>query len=331
MKYRALFAFILLHLLANSALAQKQKHFVIVNKSYDKDLQNSLRLYESYEKFVIPHTTDFYLVVPQKDLKLFYQQLKNAKNRNIIKKLPIFLTDEEVYRKCGEHVYSKATNMTGWKGQQVVKMCFAKLNIADNYLTIDSDSYFTRTFNTNILFKNNVAKTYMPRKIAKNNKEIFRQKHPTYYNYIAAIKNIINYKPNDYNLLFSSFAMWSSFVLKDLEITINKNYNYDFADLINIVPYEMQWYAYFMHAKYQDKLYPLPSIFTIIDSDNSKAILRSCYPTKGFPWQYGLTFNNVKEKTYVNKCSVFRSFIKLSQKRIERFIHMIKGHNIRMD
>jgi hypothetical protein len=264
-------------------------------------LKLSLRLYESVEKFVEPTDIPFYIVVPQKELSMFHDAFAKALASNKIKALPIFMSEEDVFDRCGKHVYEKATKMSGWYSQQVVKMCFSKLGIARKYMTLDSDIYFTKTFQTALLFQDEQIKTYWPLKVTKAKKNSMEPKLLVWF---AKIKTIMGDKTEGVHYLVSHFGLWSSELLYELEKFVSK----DFADLINIVPFEMQWYTNFLYTHHIKDLHGIHSLFSLPpETDEHKQT--ACMPTQGYPWHYGLMHVR-DEAPYQNPCGSFKSAIK---------------------
>jgi hypothetical protein len=78
-----------------------------------------------------------FLVAPSADTELFKQTLSAQ--------IDIIPEEEFTESRC-------FTWLDGWRQQQVVKMSFYKLNIAEQYLAVDSDSYFIRPFRESDIF-----------------------------------------------------------------------------------------------------------------------------------------------------------------------------------
>ena len=89
MELRILKAIFFLFLLVSNISYGKVANLAFVNKSFSRDLKVSLRLYESYEKFV-KSTSPFYVVIPQKERLLFVKYFTEAKERKQISRLPVF-------------------------------------------------------------------------------------------------------------------------------------------------------------------------------------------------------------------------------------------------
>ncbi|ASX27504.1 hypothetical protein BA173_00980 [Rickettsia sp. MEAM1 (Bemisia tabaci)] len=111
----------------NNIVQEKYKYqydFAVLNKSFTRDLNRSLHLYESFEKyFVDAENTPFYVVVGKDELDLFKNAFTDLKNKGAIQRMPNFMTENEVLEKCGEPDVTIQGNWT----QQVCKLCFGTL------------------------------------------------------------------------------------------------------------------------------------------------------------------------------------------------------------
>lgn len=322
MEVRSIKLIVCLLLIVVSNLCSASDRLVFVNKSFDRDLKVSLRLYESFEKFV-RSVPAFYIVLPKKDKAIFLEAFKAAEKEHKIKNLPIFLEEEKVFEKCGSQISKKVKNMDGWKQQQVVKLCFSKTGIADNYFTIDSDTYFTRPFDTEFLFYKGKAKTYAPDFIKKNNRAE-NIKKPVYKE-MTIINEFFTGKSQHYNNFVMGFEMWSSEMLRKLEEFVYRKQRYDFADLINLVPLEMQWYAMFIYEKHPNEFYPLLNMFSLIDKYNAEQDKRRCIPTAGDYGKYGISYQKSEaDDKYTNPCGGFNTRVKFLIRQIRSSLRTMR-------
>jgi|GEM_PF-5139231 len=322
MTIKKLILSVTLGLIAISACAA-ESNFAFVNKSFSRDLKVSMHLFQSYEKFVTPGNQPFYMVVPQSEISLFEQEFLKAKNAGELKTIPKFIADEEVFKKCGDSIYEKIMKMGGWMQQQMVKMCFYKTGLAENYMTIDSDTYFTKPFPTATLFDKDIIKTYATDKFKRNNEAEFRKKEPDLFIHVAKIKDVIGDKSSDYNNFVSGFGLWSSDVLNKLATFVEQEHGYDFADLINISPYEMQWYGNFIFTQHNDLFHPVGDIFTPIDSKIDRHNDK-CFPTDGCPWHYGISYHHSTGELYTNQCSKFKTMVKMTSRRFNLYLSQLR-------
>jgi hypothetical protein len=111
--------------------------FSLVVKSYYNDLNRADRLVKSIRE----HNQDnlpTYLIAPREDLSAFRDKLGSCDIN--------YLVDEDILDLTMGHSKSPKIDLPPVTMQQVVKSEFWRLNLADNFLIIDSDSYFIRNF-----------------------------------------------------------------------------------------------------------------------------------------------------------------------------------------
>lgn len=108
--------------------------FAMLLKSYAGDFTYAQRMVESFNRFNVDQVTLF-VVVPEADLELFAA----LQSRNVT------LLPEE---RLGEHLVADAVHgmRAGYINQEIVKLAFWELGLADNYLCVDSDAQFLRSF-----------------------------------------------------------------------------------------------------------------------------------------------------------------------------------------
>lgn len=105
------------------------KNFVLFVTSYRGDITRVKKLYESIEKYN-SDSIPFYVVISKSDISIFKDHLGTDN---------IFYIEEESINSY-KHIFD------GWRIQQVNKINFSTLDIADNYYTLDSDSFFIKPF-----------------------------------------------------------------------------------------------------------------------------------------------------------------------------------------
>lgn len=279
---------------------QYQYDLAILNKSFKRDLERSALLYQSYEKYFLNYeNTPFFVVVPLADLDLFKQRFDDLKDQNAIKKLPEFLTEQDVLKTCGE---PDITYNGSWT-QQVIKLCFGMTNIAKHYIMIDSDNYFTKNFDPKVLFEGGTFKTFgwkLPESLVEQYKT-YKMNHfidklylgdTTAYNNYVLVKDFFG---NNNEGLFAKYKGFYAFVASPFYFNsdvihrmrgfIDKKGGYNFAMLITIVPFEMQWYGEYVlqHEKYIQ----YPGMFKLVSSPDE------CVPEDGGDNVYGLWYQSL--------------------------------------
>ena len=111
--------------------------FVLVVKSYFNDLNRAKRLIHSIQKFN-SDSIELYLIVPEEDLNAF----KNKIGTEYVN----YLVDNDILDQTMALSKARKVDLPPVTMQQVVKSEFWRLGIADNFLIIDSDSYFIKEF-----------------------------------------------------------------------------------------------------------------------------------------------------------------------------------------
>lgn len=282
----------------------KYRHeLVILNKSFHRDLERSVILYKSFEKYFLDaDNMPFFIVVPEKDMSLFQNKFYELKSKQEIRKLPEFLADLEVLSKCGEPDLS---GEAGWLSQQVVKLCFGSTELAKNYIMIDSDNYFTRNFDPKILFKNGVLKTFAWRisksRIEKNKTIMVPVFNTSYqdasgniatqgisinrYDSMLFIKNLLGHRNSIFYEFVTSPFFFNSDVLYRMKKLIKKNRWHNFTYLLKMIPFEMQWYGEYV-LQYENFLQS-QAIFMPVNSPDE------CHPEDGGKKAYGIWFQSV--------------------------------------
>lgn len=288
----------------NQEITGKYKYnLAVLNKSFKRDLERSVIAYISFEKhFLNAEKTPFVIVIPLKDWDLFIRRFQEAKDSHEIKRLPIFLTEQEVFKACEEPDLSYHGNLA----QQVIKLCFGTTRIAKNYIMMDSDNYFTKDFDPKILFENNILRTFswkIPENYIENNKKLeipwfndgglspevldaLYKTGATYsaHNLMMLIKDFFGNKNQEvYGFVMAPSVFNSDALDRMKKFTTTKGFN-KFAMLIRLVPFEMQWYGEYMLQ--HEKFILIEAIFSIINSPDE------CY-YEHINNDYGICFQSV--------------------------------------
>jgi hypothetical protein len=219
---------------------------VLYCKSYDKDLYRAKTLLESIIKFNEDHIP-FYISVPQKDINLFKSILGDDNY--------ILVSDESI-----------DVNNDGWKGQQIVKSQFWKLNFCENYVCVDSDCFFIKPFHvSDFMFDE-----FTPYTVCHEYKSFFEflDKIPAlsfdpYDSFVKERMHIMN--------LFGRLGaiydfgpgptIWSSKVWQSLEDKYIKPNNLKFSDLIESNGSEFTWYGEWLLYDQTIRLMPKGPLF----------------------------------------------------------------------
>lgn len=241
-----------------------KSEFAILNKSFKRDVKRSANLYQSFEKYYVgAEKTPFYIVIPNRDLELFQNAFNTLKEQNKIQQIPIFMTEEEVLAMCDEP--SGILYNENWT-QQVIKLCFGMTNLAKNYFAIDSDAYFTRTFDAQYKFFKNDILRVMSYQLRTDDLEASKKQilnwfgvpnkpglSHTAYQHMTKIKHFFDdHKVSKYYGFVYGGVLISSDAIHRMRDFMENKGGYNFASLIRISPFEMQWYGEYMlqHEKF---------------------------------------------------------------------------------
>lgn len=224
------------------------KKIILFIKTYQKDFERVRFLLSSIEK----HNVDkipVLLSVNDSDFDFF----KDRVNVQVIKDSEIILCNEP----------------NGWKYQQVVKSQLHRIDICENYVCIDSDSYFIKDFKiSDFMFDENIPYT-----VLHQQKELFF--------WSSINQKTIGYNPKkefekDRNIIMKTFGrrgvfydfgpspvIWSNKVWKSL----NDNYlvpnKLSFQNLIELCPSEFSWYGEWLLKDKTIPIYPLEPLFKV--------------------------------------------------------------------
>lgn len=225
-------------------------------KSYDLDFHYCQRLVESINKYNYDkiHT---YIVVEGIHEKLF-QQLANSEISIIcLEAIP------EKFVKTGFDGIS-----VGYINQEIAKLSFWKLKLAKNYLCLDSDGEFMKTFYlSDFMFDDETPFTFLT-----EDRQL--QSDPNYYeefwkNREAKLGKIL--KEIDFSPRFletcHNFQVLSTLVLEDFEDSFLKEKNYRIIDILQISPYEFSWYNFWLQKRFPEFIHKREPIFLMIHSE----------------------------------------------------------------
>jgi hypothetical protein len=223
-------------------------NLVLYCKSYIKDLERVIVLAESIKKYNMDNLP-FYISVPKEDIAIF--QNANIHCTTII---------------CDDIIY-ECKNKNGWFTQQVIKSSFWKLNICENYLCLDSDSYFIKPFYIyDFIAYNNIPYTVMHEQkelfdwaahsLKQNLKENFDKEKEFMIKYF----NRQSKKKWDFG---PTPVIWSCKVWRLLDENYTLPSGLTFEKLIEICPSEFTWYGEALLYFKPFEILPLEPLFKV--------------------------------------------------------------------
>jgi|LakMenEpi03Aug12_release.lakeMendotaPanAssembly.Ray.scaffolds.fasta_scaffold175820_3 hypothetical protein len=222
---------------------------VLYTKSYSGDLARLNVLIESIKK----HNKDnipYYISVPANEINLF----KNSIDCSYV----ILVTDEEIYK----------VSTQNWNTQQIVKSNFWKLNVCENYVMLDSDSYFIKDFYiSDFMYNDKTPYTVMHEQkdlfawtakfgqsiLGFNPYQSFKQDRLRIMEIFGRNGRIYDFGPGP--------IIWSSKVWQSLETDYLQPNNLQFETLIEFCPSEFSWYGEWLLSSKIIDLIPIEPIF----------------------------------------------------------------------
>ena len=221
---------------------------VLYTKSYRNDLERLKVSVDSIKRYNVDNIK-YYVSAPSADLSLF----KNSLDTSYVN----IVSDDDI------HPVDAQSRRT----QQVVKSNFWKLGVCENYVMLDSDSYFIKDFRiSDFMYDENTPYTVM-----HEQKDLFE--------WTSKYKSILGFDPynsftEDRKKIMEVFErssriydfgpgpiIWSSKVWKSLETDYIQPNELTFDKLIEFCPSEFTWYGeYLLHSKAID-IIPIEPIF----------------------------------------------------------------------
>jgi hypothetical protein len=221
---------------------------VLYTKSYSGDINRLKVSIDSIKK----HNRDnlpYYVSVPSSEMTLF----KNQIDTNYVN----LISDEDIYFVTEQN----------WKTQQIVKSNFWRLGFCENYVMLDSDSYFIKDFTLQDFMYNE----YTPYTVMHEQKDLF--------NWSSKYLSLLGFDPKNGFLedrkkimevmersgKYFDFGpgpiIWSSKVWKQLEEEYLKPNNLNFNSLIEYCKSEFSWYGEFLLSRRPIDIIPIEPIF----------------------------------------------------------------------
>ncbi|TDX64202.1 hypothetical protein EDE12_10536 [Methylosinus sp. sav-2] len=262
--------------------ARYMHDFAILNKSYRKDLPWTVALYRSWCRFTeIKHP--FYIVVPENDLSIFIDAFTTELNHGRISYIPNILSEEWVLASAN---IEPTPEMSGWHIQQLIKLCFSKIKIAANYLTMDSTMLFTKKFDySSLLHDGSIYTAAAP--TSKN--DFFDRLRNTnedgwldgkIVNISESFNRICTVMENhteSTNAYISCTGMFNSDLSAELDAFAHSRGVNGFVGLIQIAPYEFAWYGEFVYSQHRSRFIPHdPHLMTLAQSSEQAELIDRC-------------------------------------------------------
>ena len=211
-------------------------NLVLLCKSYIGDIERAAMLIESVTK----HNVDrlpFYVSVPSGEHAAFYNRFRDSVT---------LIVDEAIVNK---------TYNSNWATQQIVKSEFWRLELCNNYLMVDSDSYFIKDFKEeDFIYEGSTPYTvmheqkdlwqYVSRKCEHN--PIFKYHHGKDQEGFREMRKVVQKEFDRPGRAFDfgpGPVVWSCDVWKSLYTNYTQVKGGSFEQLIKTVPSEFTWYG----------------------------------------------------------------------------------------
>jgi hypothetical protein len=228
---------------------------VLYCKSYQRDVLRAAKLADSVRRHN-PTKLPFYLSCPAADLGLF---------RNKIGSDGVTLFADEEIIASNPAIDKKAFDaLPGVITQQIVKSEFWRLNISENYLCLDSDSYFIRDCSRDdFLTPTGVPYTVMNQSLELRTFGAIHRHEKIARNIDADCEKIMGIlertgRHYDFGPLP---VVWSRRVWSDLDEKYLKPKGMSFLDAMVLYPSEMRWYGEALLKYRSIELWPVETIF----------------------------------------------------------------------
>lgn len=232
--------------------------FVLYCKSYRTDLKRLLRLVVSVEKYN-RESLPFYVSVPQADLQIFREHLKDYKTE--------LICDEDIIKSSPKLNLNQIEILPGNLSQQVVKSEFWRMGISESYLCLDSDSIFIRPFGLEdfVLLDSMTPYTVISEAQGLMEMALTSKKINVFNNFkkdALSVQELFQRKGKKYS--FGPMPMaWHRSVWQALDEEFLKPKNMNFTDAIIAAPLESRWYGESLLAFEPIKLIPTESFFKV--------------------------------------------------------------------
>ena len=214
-------------------------------KSYSGDLEYAQRMVKSFNEFNTD-SIQLFLVVPESNLGLFAPLGGNQVRVLSEDLLNAHLVDREVHGM-----------RPGYINQEIVKLSFWELELAENYFCVDSDAEFIRPFAvSDFMFD---AKS--PYSVLIQDLELAVE--PEYYNQYwisreSELKNIATLVGLDTRVVLTchGHTVFSRAVLESFVSDFLKPRDWTYFDALEFSPYEFTWYNMWLQKSGVIEIHP---------------------------------------------------------------------------
>ncbi len=223
-------------------------------KSYRADMLRARRLAESIALYSLDDIP-FYLSVPAADREAFVAHFKPFRCH--------ILTDEEILAQTRAVYGPIPSSFPPHLIQQLIKLEFWRMGLAEHYLWVDSDSYFIRAFGEQNFFWGNVPLTVMHEGdgLFEFMEQMGNPRVRTQFQcMVRKIKKLFNRTGPDYDFGPSS-VLWSCQVLEALAEEFILPRKTTIYEILRRYPSELTLYGEYLLYSGKIPLYPVGPFF----------------------------------------------------------------------
>ena len=243
-------------------------NFAFMLKTHSPDRAFVLRLVESYHL----HNNDkiqLFIVAPASDLGAF---------RGLECETVTLVAEEGIPTKLLKTV--KKTRDTGYINQQVLKLAFHRMSMAENYLCLDSDAVFVRDFHfEDFLHKDGLPfQVLVEDKLLRVDADYFRSYWDGRSTKLGEIAVFLGIGSETNLKTCHGFQIIQSSVLRRFEDEVLSKRKLDYLDLIQEYGYEFTWYNYFLQ-KTEPLIHEIEPLFHVIHTGRQLVAAQLFKPT----------------------------------------------------
>lgn len=229
--------------------------FIFMLKTYRNDLEFTDRLISSYHKHNL-EGIPLYIVLPQLDIPLF----QNFESVNVT-----LIPEESIPSRLAPP--SLNPRDSGYINQQVLKLAFYRLGIADNYMCLDSDALFIRDFGVEDFFHPDGLpyQVLVEDKLLKCDPDYFKTHWESRGKNLDEIAKALGFEDSKTLKSCHGFQILQSKVLKRFEEDYLSASGFDLLDIITRYGYEFTWYNYFLQMT-EPVIHEIEPLFHVVHS-----------------------------------------------------------------
>lgn len=226
-------------------------------KSYAGDFAFAQRLVESFTRHN-PEGLTLFCVVPNEDLPQFTP----------LSSPHVVVMDEAPFEK---YFVTEALNgiRPGYINQEIVKLAFHELGLAENYFCVDSDAVFIRDLHA----ADFLAPDGYPYSVLVENNEL--KVEPRYYSQywlsreksLQQIADLIGI-PGSVLLTCHGHQVFSSTVLRSFVTDFLSLRGWSYRDALAVAPYEFTWYNFWLQKSRVIPIHPREELVKVFHHEN---------------------------------------------------------------